>query len=161
MTYYYSYSCYSPQPKRKGVAIANLLRCQGTSSSSPKMVCVRDFASKGEPVVTTNFVSSLFSHRMQLNMLFMFCQIFYLFLNNSEGELISLEHCSIRNRKILRHIVHTLKFLAWLSRIVKHNTPKLVAQACLQQLRSDHDLSKVFCVEENNNNNNNKRIVYR
>jgi hypothetical protein len=25
---------------------------------------------------------------------------------------ISLEHCSSRNRKILRHIVHTLKFLA-------------------------------------------------
>ena len=30
--------------------------------------------------------------------------------------------------------------------MIKHKTPKLVAQARLQQLRSDHDLSKVICV---------------
>ena len=77
----------------------------------------------------------------------MFYQTFYLFWITVQVELISLEHCSSRNRKILRHIVHTLKFLAWLSRLIKHNAPKLVAQALLQQLRSDHDLSKVICID--------------
>jgi hypothetical protein len=31
--------------------------------------------------------------------------------------------------------------------MTKHKTPKLVAQAVLQKLQSDHDLSKVICVD--------------
>ena len=80
-------------------------------------------------------------------MLFIFIQTFYLFWITVQGELISLEHCSSRNRRILRQIVHTLKSLAWLSRIIKRKTPKLVSQARLQQLWSDHELSKIICVE--------------
>jgi hypothetical protein len=34
--------------------------------------------------------------------------------------------------------------------MIKHNTPKLVAQAGLQKLQSVHDLSKVICVDECN-----------
>jgi hypothetical protein len=34
--------------------------------------------------------------------------------------------------------------------MIKHKTPKLVAQVALQKLRSDHDLSKVICVDVSN-----------
>jgi hypothetical protein len=34
--------------------------------------------------------------------------------------------------------------------MIKHKTPKLVAQAALQKLRSDYDLSKVICVDVSN-----------
>ena len=34
--------------------------------------------------------------------------------------------------------------------MIKHKTPKLVAQDALQKLRSDHDLSKVICVDMSN-----------
>jgi hypothetical protein len=34
--------------------------------------------------------------------------------------------------------------------MIKHKTSKLVAQAGLQKLRSDHDLSKVVCVDVSN-----------
>lgn len=120
--------------KRKGVAIAKLLQCQRTSSSSPRMAFVCDLASEREPVVNSNLKCLiLFSHRKELNILCYSCFIrhFTFFWITVEVELISLRHCSSRNRKILRHIVHTLKFLAWLSRIIKHRSPKLVAQARL------------------------------
>ena len=136
--------------KRKGVAIANLFRCQGTTNNSqrwhmPMWSCQQNRDSGHHQFEMTHPFSTSNATEYVIHVY----QTFYLFWITLQVELISLEHCSSRNRKILRHIVHTLKFLAWLSRIIKHKTPKLVAQAGLQKLRSAHDLSKVICAVVN------------
>ena len=51
-----------------------------------------------------------------------FYQIYCLFGITVQVELSSFQHCSSHNRKILRHMVHILKFLAWLSRLIKQET---------------------------------------
>lgn len=71
-------------------------------------------------------------------------------LDNIIGKLISLQHCSSRNRKTLHQIVHILKFLAWLSTIIKQNAPKLVSQWSVIQILRDQDLSKEICVDIRN-----------
>ena len=132
--------------KRKGVAIANLFRCQGTTNNSRRWHMPMWSCQQKRDSGHHQFEMSHPFFHIECNWICYSCLSDILpFLNNTAGMLISLEHCSSRNRKILRHIVHTLKFLAWLSRIIKHKTPKLVAQAGLQKLRSAHDLSKVIC----------------
>ena len=141
---YYQYPC---TKKERGVAIAKLFRCQRTTNSSRRRhmlmwSCQQKRASSHHQLE----ISQPFSH-IECNWICYSClSDIYLFWITAQVELISLEHCSSRNRKILRHIVHTLKFLAWLLRMNKHKTPKLVAQDGLQKLRSAHDLSKVICV---------------
>ena len=71
-------------------------------------------------------------------------------LDNITGKVISLQHCSSRNRKTLHHIVHILKFLAWLSKIIEQNAPKLVSQWSVIQILRDQDLSKEICVDIRN-----------
>lgn len=139
--------------KRRGLRLLTFFDVEELVVAPEDGIGVFDLASKREPEVTINLKClSLFFHIECSWLLCYSCVIrhFTFFWITVQVELISLEHCSSRNRKILRHIVHTLKFLAWLSRLIKHNAPKLVAQARLQQLWSDHDLSKVICVDVRN-----------
>lgn len=137
--------------KRRGLRLLTFFDVEELVVAPEDGIGVFDLASKREPEVTINLKClSLFFH-IECSWLLLLCyscftRHFTFFWITVQVELISLEHCSSRNRKILRHIVHTLKFLAWLSRLIKHNAPKLVAQARWQQLLSDHDLSTLFLV---------------
>ena len=118
--------------KRKGVAIANLFWRRGITSSFLRRQmsvwsCQQTRAGSRHQLE----MPQAFSHIKCTEYVIHIYQIFYIFWITVPVELISLQHYSSRNRKILRHIVHILKFLASLSRIIKHQTPKLVTQAAL------------------------------
>ena len=141
---------YRRAKKERGLRLLTFFDLEESAVVPEHGICVCYLASKIEPLVTTNLKClNLFLHRIQLNISCMFIKRFN-FLKTVQVELISLQHCSSRNRKILHHIVHILRFLAWLSGVIKHITHKLVAQADLQKLRSHHDLSKVICVDVTN-----------
>ena len=133
--------------KERGVRLLNFFDVKESLVAATGSIWVRDLVIKRESASPSTWNVSVFS-RIEFNWIYHAClSNVYLFWITVQVELISLQHCSSRNRKILHRKVHTLKFLAWLSIMIKHITPKLVAQAGLQKLISYHDLSKVICID--------------
>jgi hypothetical protein len=98
--------------KEKGLRLLTFFDLEESAVVPEHGICVCYLACKIEPLVTTNLKClNLFLHRIQLNISCMFIKRF-IFLKTVQVELISLQHCSSRNRKILHHIVHILRFLA-------------------------------------------------
>jgi len=112
-TYRFSHGCI----QNKGGCDCEPFSMEGTISSSQTWHVYRTLPAI-ELIVTFDLKGLAFFHD-EWNWICYNVTRFLVFWITLTAKLISLEHCSSRNRKILRHIAHTLNFLAWLSRIIR------------------------------------------